>query len=224
MSISQRKRGSTRDFVYETLKKKIIELELKPGHKISEQDIADELHVSRTPVREAFQKLSQEELLGIYPQRGTIIAEINLDHVEEGRFVREKLESAIVRMACDQFNKDHLFKLETNLMMQDLCLEKGSYHRLLELDDQFHQLLFEGCNRHRTWEMIRKMNGHFDRLRMLRLSSNRDWKLLVSQHKEIYHYITTKEADRAEKLIIEHLNLVNFEKEELKVNYPEYFK
>lgn len=116
--------GSTRNYVYTTLKKKIIELELKPGFKISEQEIADELNVSRTPVREAFLKLSQEDLLSIYPQRGTIVSEIDLELVEEGRFIRENIESAIVREACNKFGEEELFQLETNITMQTLCLKK----------------------------------------------------------------------------------------------------
>lgn len=217
-------KGSTRDFVYATLKEKIINLELKPNVKISEQDIADELKVSRTPVREAFLQLSQENLLTVYPQKGTIVSKIDLELVEEGRFVREKIESAIVREACETFGEEELFQLESNLTMQTLCLEKGSHHRLFKLDDEFHQLLFTGCNKLRTWQMIRNMNSHFDRLRMLRLASNPDWNVVVSQHKEIFHYISLKETDKAEKLIIKHLNLVNYEKEELRVHYPNYFK
>lgn len=202
----------------------IIELELKPNVKISEQEIADELQVSRTPVREAFIKLSQEDLLNIYPQKGTIITEIDLELVEEGRFVRENIERAIVREACEKFREEQLFQLETNLTMQALCLEKGTHHRLFELDGQFHQLLFEGCNKLRTWKMIMNMNSHFDRLRMLRLETNTDWEVVVSQHEEIFRYISLKEADRAEELIIKHLNLVNFEKNELELLYPTYFK
>ena len=221
---TQEAKGSARDFVYDTLKEQIISLELKPNVKISEQDIADELNVSRTPVREAFLKLSQENLLTVYPQKGTIVSKIDLELVEEGRFVREKIESAIVKEACETFGEEQLFQLESNLTMQTLCLEKGSYHRLFTLDDEFHQLLFAGCNKLRTWHMIRNMNSHFDRLRMLRLASNPDWNVVVSQHKEIFHYISLKETDKAEKLIIKHLNLVNYEKEELRVHYPNYFK
>ena len=70
--------GSTRDFSYQILKTKILNLELKPGTKISEKEIADELSVSRTPVREAFMMLAQEDLLDVIPQIGTIVSKINL--------------------------------------------------------------------------------------------------------------------------------------------------
>src|SRR5699024_6689240 len=110
----KRENLSTRDFVYKTIKKRIIELELKPVQKISEQEIAKELEVSRTPVREAFLKLSQEDLIGIYPQVGTIVSKIDLDLVEEGRFIRENIERAVVREACHKFNEEQFFHLETN--------------------------------------------------------------------------------------------------------------
>lgn len=221
---SKRVNGSTRDFVYQTIKKQIIEWELEPGTKISEKEVAGKLKVSRTPVREAFLKLAQEELLGVYPQSGTKVSQIDLGLVEEGRFVRENIERAVVREACQTFEEDQLFQLETNMTMQELCLEKGSHHRLFELDEEFHRLLFEGCKKLRTWQMVRQMNSHFDRLRMLRLASNPDWKVVVSQHKEIFKYISSKEADRAEEAIMNHLKLVNFEKAELKLRYSDYFK
>lgn len=223
VSIRKRENLSTRDFVYETLKNRITELELKPGQKISEQEIASELNVSRTPVREAFLKLSQEDLLGIYPQIGTIVSLIDLDLVEEARFIRENMEKAVVKEACQIFEQEQLFKLESNITMQELCLKNESYHQLLELDDQFHRLLFEGCNKLRTWKMIRQMNSHFDRLRVLRLESNLEWDMLVSQHKSIFQFIKEKKENDAEKLIGMHLNLVNFEKKELKKTYPDYF-
>ncbi|MBM7570297.1 GntR family transcriptional regulator [Aquibacillus albus] len=216
--------GSTRDYVYETVKKQIINWELNPGTKISEKDVAEKLKVSRTPVREAFLKLAQEELIGVYPQSGTIVSQIDMELVEEGRFVRENIEKAIVREAVETFNNDQLFQLETNITMQELCIEKGSHHRLFELDEEFHRLLFEGCNKARTWKIIRQMNSHFDRLRMLRLASNTDWKVVVTQHKSIFEKISDKEPDNAEKLMGEHLRLVIFEKEELKKQYPSYFK
>jgi len=223
-SVIKRENLSTRDFVYKTLKKRIIELGLIPGSKISEQEIASELSVSRTPVREAFLKLSQDDLLEIYPQIGTTVSKIDLDLVEEGRFVRENIERGVAREACYKLDEDQFFKLESNITMQELCLKKGTYQRLFELDDEFHRLLFEGCNKLRTWKMIRQMNSHFDRLRFLRLVSNLEWTGLVSQHRDIYKYIRNGEEESCEDLIIAHLNLVNYEKDELKSTYPNYFK
>ena len=180
--------------------------------------------MSRTPVREAFLQLAQEELLGIFPQIGTIVSEIDLDLVEEARFVREKIERAIVREACESFDDKQLFKMETNLTMQELCLDKGTYQRLFELDEEFHMILFEACRKLRTWKMVRQMNSHFDRLRVLRLAYNPDWNVVISQHREIFEAISKRDPDQAELVMTHHLKLVNFEKDDIKERYPEYFK
>ncbi|GAF64185.1 GntR family transcriptional regulator [Alkalihalobacillus trypoxylicola] len=219
----KRTNGSTRDFVYHTIKAQIINWELKPGTKISEKEVATQLKVSRTPVREAFLMLAHEELLGVYPQSGTIVSHIDLALVEEGRFVRQQIERAIVEEVCLTFNSEQLFKLESNLTMQELCLEKGSHQRLFELDEEYHRIMFEGCNKVRTWNMIRQMNSHFDRLRVLRLVANTDWDGLVSQHKRIFEYICQKDIESAVHEMSIHLERILYEKDELKKLYPDYF-
>lgn len=224
ITTTKRINGSTRDYVYETVKQQIINWELEPGTKISEKEFADRLGVSRTPVREAFMKLAQEELLGIYPQSGTMVSKVDLELVEEGRFVREKIERALIQKVCETFDEEMLFQLETNITMQELCLEKGSYNRLFELDEEFHRLFFEGCNKLRTWNLVRQMNSHFDRLRILRLAANTDWDIVVSQHRKIYEHIARKEVVQAEEEITKHLTLINLEKTALKERYPGFFK
>ena len=226
ISVADTKRinGSTRDFVYQTVKEQIINWKLEPGVKISEKEVASQLEVSRTPVREAFIKLAQEELLDVFPQSGTIVSKIDLGLVEEGRFVRQKIEQAIVEEVCLKHNDDQLFQLESNLTMQELCLEKGTHHRLFELDEEFHRNMFEVCTKIRTWKMIRQMNSHFDRLRVLRLASNSDWDGVVFQHKRILEHIKNKDVESAVEEISSHLELVNYEKAELKLRYPGYFK
>src|SRR5699024_11869693 len=105
-------RKSTRGFVYDTLLEAIVSLEFPPGKTISEKEISEELEVSRTPVREAFLKLSEEELLTVLPQRGSYISLIDLDHVEDARFLREQAEAGIIRLACQSFSDTYMQKLD----------------------------------------------------------------------------------------------------------------
>ncbi|MEK3890121.1 GntR family transcriptional regulator [Bacillus sp. FSL K6-3431] len=223
MGAKEGQRGSTRDFSYNKLKQKILNLELEPGTKISENEIAEEFKVSRTPVREAFMKLAQEELLDIIPQSGTIVSRINLEHVEEGRFIREKLETEIVALACENFPEEYLFRLETNIALQELCVGKNNYHQLYELDVEFHRIIFHGCGKARTWDMLQLLNSHFNRLRMLRLSRDSNWEHIISQHKEIYELINNKDAERARCVMVKHLRMVVIEKDQLMRDYPHYF-
>jgi GntR family transcriptional regulator, rspAB operon transcriptional repressor len=219
-----RNNGSTRNYIYHTLKEQIITLTLEPGTKISEKEVAEQLKVSRTPVRESFLQLSQEELLEIYPQRGTFVSRIDLSHVEESRFVRENIEKVIVKLACDKLTDDDLFQLQTNIAMQETCEKKDNHEKLFELDDDFHKILFSACGKNRTWNMLQLMSSHFKRLRLLRLSSYLDWSIIISQHKQIFELIKKNEPDKAAEVMSEHLRLVVIEKELLKERYPTYFK
>ncbi|MCP1184883.1 GntR family transcriptional regulator [Paenibacillus sp. 1781tsa1] len=223
MSINQKIRGSTRAYSYNLLKERILHLELKPGTKISEKEIADELQVSRTPVREAFMKLAEEELLDIIPQSGTIVSHINLEHVEEGRFMREKMEKEIVTLACVSFPEEFRFRLETNIAMQEVCIGKNNFYRLFELDEEFHQILFQGTGKLRTWKMLQQLNIPFNRLRLLRLAEDSNLEVIISQHKDIYRLITERKTEQAVQVMEAHLRLVVIEQESIKAKYPHYF-
>ncbi|WP_339186889.1 GntR family transcriptional regulator [Paenibacillus sp. FSL R5-0490] len=223
MSLNQKIRGSTRAYSYNLLKERILHLELKPGTKISEKEIADELQVSRTPVREAFMKLAEEELLDIIPQSGTIVSHINLEHVEEGRFMREKMEKEIVTLACFSFPEEFRFRLETNIAMQEVCIGKNNFYRLFELDEEFHQILFQGTGKLRTWKMLQQLNIPFNRLRLLRLAEDSNLEVIISQHKEIYRLITERQTEQAVQVMEAHLRLVVIEQESIRAKYPHYF-
>ncbi|WP_449540417.1 GntR family transcriptional regulator [Ferdinandcohnia sp. Marseille-Q9671] len=215
---------STRDYVYEVLKENIISLKLEPGRSISEKEISEMINVSRTPVREAFVKLAQEDLLEVYPQRGTYISLIDLNHVEEARFIREHLERAAVREACTNFSSESLLKLKHNLSMQTLCVEEKNYTRLYELDEEFHYTIASGSGRELVWNVIQLMNAHLNRFRMLSLAANYNWDLILSQHQTIITAIEEKNPDLAEKAMEEHLKKMLFEKDDLKKEYSTFFK
>lgn len=133
-------RGSARDQLYDMLKEKILRLELEPGTKISEKEIAEQLHISRTPVREAFLKLAQDELLDIIPQSGTIVSRINLEYVEEGRLIREVVEKEVAALACVKFREDHLFQLEKILRCKSYVSKEGTSLNFLSWMKRFISL------------------------------------------------------------------------------------
>ncbi|MBD0383625.1 GntR family transcriptional regulator [Paenibacillus sedimenti] len=216
--------NSTRDAVYHRLKEQILSIELLPGASISEKEISLQLGVSRTPVRESFVRLSQEGLLDIYPQRGTVISLIDLELVEEARFMREQLERAVIRLACGSFPAEQLKELQTNLLLQNACIEEQDYKKMFELDEAFHRTIFEGCKKLNTWAVIQQINVHLNRTRMLRLAADHHWDDLIAQHQHMVEAIRENNADRAEKLMIEHLHLTIADQALLKQKFPAYFK
>lgn len=223
-SFSRADQGSIREYVYQSLKSKILNLQLPPGTKISEKDISEEYNVSRTPVREVFIKLAQEDLLDIYPQRGSFISLIDMEHVEEARFIREHLEKAVVREACEKLSEKDLFYLESNIAGQEICCEKQNYLHMQELDEEFHQIIYTGSGKIQTWSIVQQMNNHFYRLRMLRLAHSPFWDTILTQHKQILQAIKAQDPDQAEKITEEHLRLIILEKEQIREKYLEYFR
>lgn len=219
-----RDKGLIRDHVHETLKKHIMELKLEPGRFISEKEMIETLQVSRTPIREAFVKLAQEELIETIPQKGSFITLIDLKMVEESRFVRETLESAIVRQACELLTAEQAMQLQNLVNLQELCVQERNFTRLFELDEEFHRLILVSCGKTRTWELLNQMSTHYIRLRFLRLATNDDWDVILAGHREIVKAIRERRPDEAENAMREHLSRVTYEKDELLSKYPTYFK
>ena len=93
---------TNREYALRVIKENIVKMELAPGSMISEQDIANELNLSRTPVHEAMQELSSTKIIEILPQRGSRVSLIDMDLVDEAIFVRSTIECAITEMACEQ--------------------------------------------------------------------------------------------------------------------------
>ncbi|MDS0527726.1 GntR family transcriptional regulator [Clostridium sp. SHJSY1] len=218
------KKNTTSKTIYYKLREEIINLYLEPGTSISEKELSEKYSVSRTPVREALVRLAQEELVNVYPQKGTVVSLIDLSAVEEGRFLREHLERAVVREACKEFIPENILALEMNLKLQKMYIENQDNKKLFEADEEFHKLIFEGCNKKRIWNSINDGSTEFQRIRLLRLASNSNWDNIYSQHKKILGAIKNKEADIAENFMKEHLNMVIFDKNQIKESYPNYFK
>ncbi|QYR20909.1 GntR family transcriptional regulator [Paenibacillus sp. sptzw28] len=215
---------STRDNVYQTLRDQILLFELPPGASISEKEISQRFNVSRTPVRESFVRLAQEGLLEVYPQRGTFVSLIDLELVEEARFMREQLERAVIRLACAGFPDERLAELGSNLSLQKACIENQDYRTMFELDEAFHRTIFEGCRKNNTWAVIGQINVHLNRSRMLRLAADHHWDHLYEQHFQMAEAIRNKDEERAERLMKDHLSLTIADQALLKEKFPTYFK
>ncbi|WP_276356074.1 GntR family transcriptional regulator [Cohnella caldifontis] len=216
--------SSAREAVYWRLRERILSLELPPGAALSEKDMSLAFQVSRTPVRESFVRLAQEGLVQVLPQRGTFVSLIDTEHALEARFMREQLERAVVRLACESFPAESLAALDTNLMAQRSSLESRDEKRMFDLDEEFHRTIFAGCRKLNTWNVLQQMKTHLNRTRHLALSPDRDWNHLYDQHRAIADAIRRQDADEAESVMRDHLNLTVTDLHELKRKHPHYFK
>lgn len=225
LEIVKQKDGTTvGDYVYEIIKRNIINLNLFPGNRVSEQEVSNILKVSRTPVREAFIKLGKEGLIYALPQRGTYISYIDLGIVEDARFIRESLEKSVLKIATEKFPEDLLQVLAENINTQKKLIEQRLFFEFLEMDEEFHKTIFIGCNKERTWSFIEQINSEYKRVRMLTFIADINWKDVIEQHKQILESIKNNNEQAGQEVISNHIKKLIFEQVELKEKYPQYFK
>ena len=124
MLVTAQRQGETvRDYACRVIKENIVTMELKPGSLVSETELAKELGVSRTPVREALIQLGKNGMVETFPQRGTKVSLIDTDSVNESRFYRLVIERALVQEICNNCNEDDLFPLNETYISSCSALE-----------------------------------------------------------------------------------------------------
>ena len=215
-------RETGREYALRTIKDNIIRLELAPGSFISENELAAEMGLSRTPVREALIDLAKVKIIEIAPQKRSVVAYIDYDMVEEARFMRNVLECAVVELACQNATVSEILKLEDNVKLQRFHLEQGNYGGIMELDNQFHEMLFQLAQKPQVYAMIQHISIHFDRVRSMALSSVKDLKI-VEDHAQIVQAMLERDTATAKAVMEKHLNRYRFDEAAIRESYPQYF-
>ncbi len=218
-------RETVREYAYRVLYQNIMTMRLIPGTAMSEQELSNVLGVSRTPVREAFIRLSQKGLLDILPQRGTFVAKINTDQLSEFRFLRVTLENAIIRLACKEFPEPWLTRLRACLREQTSLVDTQDAEAFFKSDNTMHELLYAGCSKSHIWNIVQDANADYLRARVLNVTgANEQIKILYSQHCAIVEAVMRHDEVRGVAIMTEHINKVIGDVEVLKKQYPDYFK
>ncbi|SFR78388.1 GntR family transcriptional regulator [Anaeromicropila populeti] len=222
MIISMREaRESAREYALRQIKENIISLKLEPGSAVSENELAKELGISRTPVREALQELQKINLIEVYPQRGSVVAKINFDIVDEMVFLRRVLEKAVVEELCDCITEENVQELEKNVQLQEFYLDNRVPEKIIELDNEFHKSLFLMCNKERIYRLMEGTQGHFDRIRTLSMYSVKDIKI-VADHKAILNAIKSGDKELSAEFIVKHLSRYKLDQSEIIEKYAEF--
>ena len=221
---------NARSYALRVLTYNIIKLELEPGSAVSENELSSILNISRTPVREALIELHKQQLVEIYPQRGSYISKIDYSLIEETRFMRITIENAIVQLACEGISDEYMQKLEHNLSLQRSCLEANiseelwKYDEVLwKYDEEFHKLLFQSVNKSKIYDILKMQMIHFDRLRVLLLKNLKDGKI-IGDHENLLYAIKKHDKELAGMIMNQHLLRDQIDQDKLKELHPEYFK
>ena len=216
-------RETGREYALRVLKENIVMLELEPGSRISENELAAEIGVSRTPIREALIEFSTSKIVKIYPQKGSYVSLIDWEMVEETLFMRLTLEKAVVQLACQGISEEKMQELEKNVKLQKFYIDNNEPGELLELDNQFHKELFAITNKIHIYRLMSVMMLHFDRLRTLRTKAV-DQQYVIGDHIKILEAIQNKDPFEGERAMERHLTRYVIDEKIVMEKYPQYFE
>lgn len=216
--------ASIRNTAYHIIRNSIMTLKLKPGTVISTQEVAKKLDISRTPVREAFIRLQQDGLVDIFPQHETVVSKINLERLNQEYFFRQSLECSALKHAIRNVSQENIVPLIDNIEAQIVAERKTDIDKFMELDNEFHKLIFELAGMPLIWESIQTMDGHYDRVRFISLWNNVIFKNLLKEHQLILTAIEEHSLSLAKEYVTQHLNNLNNQLDSFIEQYPDYFE
>lgn len=196
-------RGSLRDMAYEALKKRIIEVDLKPGQRLVERDLADELKVSRIPLREALRLLAAEGLVVLVPHRGALVSPFTPADVRDLFDVRESVEVLAARLAARRADRQGLEALAQCLESARSATESGAKAEIAAENARFHAAILTLSDNALLETMMRPLNARMQWL--FRLTSDRDPHQQCAEHTELYEAIAAADPVRTGEVALRHV-------------------
>jgi DNA-binding GntR family transcriptional regulator len=209
--------------VFEALRQAIVQGRLLPGNALSEAEVARQLGVSRQPVREAFIKLAEAGLVGIRPQRGTLVLLISRAEVENARFLREAIEVAIARKAALEATPADIAAMRDTLAAQRDANDGADASAFLRADDALHQAIARSAECEHAWKVLDGLKVQMDRVRYMSMEEATPIPVLISQHEAIVDAIAAGSPDEAEEAMRTHLSEILRSLPRIVAAHPEMF-
>jgi len=217
-------RSTATDVVFDHLHKEIVSLELLPGTKLSEVEIARRFGVSRQPVRDAFNKLENLDLLLIRPQKATRVRGFSMQRIAQARFVRLAVELEVIRHACSIWDEECAEVLNLNLEQQQQSLADNQPEKFHTLDYQFHKLICEVGECSLALETIKRCKQKVDRLCALSLGRENEFASVLDDHRQLALALKNRSTEEASKVVRRHLARLDDTITDIHLAHSEYFE
>ena len=191
--------------VYRVLKTEIAKGFLEPGTKLLENKIAEEMHVSRTPVREAMQKLAAEGFIKMTPNQTMIVTEVSLEDVKEVLQIRGVLEGLAARITAKKINRQEINELEKVITQMSLHVTKKDLSSYCKLDDEFHDFILNICGNKWIIQIRDNLGSFIYRFRIKSLSVPGRLKCSFGEHRKIMESLKKHNSEEADRLSQVHM-------------------
>lgn len=205
------------------LRQDIMSLKRVPGTAISEKEIAAAYEVSRTPVREALLKLSDEGLIDIFPQSGTFVSRIPLYALRENIVIRQALEMMSARLAAANAKKEHCHALEANMARLKTAAEQTNHSDFHEIDEEFHTIIADIAGYPGLWRMSQLVKVQMDRCRRLTLPQAGRLNRVIIEHQAVVDAILANDCENASRTMADHLEKLMADLDGIRDIDPDYF-
>lgn len=196
---------SLRSRVFKKIREDILSGHYKESEELKEVAIGEELGVSRTPVREAFRQLELEGLIHIVPNKGAYVTGITPKDIKDIYMIRSMLEGLCAKWATEKITKKKMEELEENIYLSDFHAARGHSEQLTELDNRFHEILYEACDSKFLEHILRDFHQYVMQIRLKNLASEDRGRASNKEHKMIMEAIREGNAEKAEILANEHI-------------------
>jgi len=216
------------EMVYGVLKQEILDLILKPGQLISENEICERFNVSRTPVRNALRLLEDQNFLAVVPYRGIYVTLLNLTDIKQMIYMRLAVETMILHDFIDlPDNTSAIEDIKYMIRKQESILKEPGFvpEQFYRLDAKMHEIWFEATKKKKLWEWIQAQRVHYTRFRMLDFVTETDFTRIIKEHKTILSLIEEKNFSQLKVTLKEHLYFsMKRMRHQIDVVYKDYFE
>ena len=204
-----------REIVYEELKRQIMVGEIAPGTRMMEVDLADEMGVSRTPVREVIRKLEKEGLVTIEPRRGAYASDISAKDMVDVLEVRQDLEGMAAGLAAQKIAEGDILQLKDMTRRYKEAVEAGDIEEIIKQDEDFHKFIVGLSDNKTLIKMVSQVQELALRFRYIYYDDFSRFKNQPLEHQEIVEAIMSGDANSARRFAEVHISkLKDFVKSE----------
>lgn len=194
-----------RELVLEAIREAIINGNLKPRERLMEIQLAEELGVSRTPIREALRKLELEGFIVMVPRKGAYVADISIKDIADVFEIRTALEGLAAALAAERITEEELENMERCLVEKGEAIAMADIDKLVETDTKFHEAIYRASRNERLWTILNNLREQFQRLRTTSLSVPGRMQQSLKEHREIVEAIQSRDVQQARQMAQDHI-------------------
>lgn len=194
-----------RELVFEAIREAIIDGRLTPGERLMEIQLAEDLGVSRTPVREAIRKLELEGFVVMIPRKGAYVADISLKEISDVFEIRGALEGLAAELAAERASEERLERMERCLVELAEVVEAKNPDSIVEIDTRFHEELYASSRNERLGQILSLLREQIQRFRTRTMTHPERMKVALDEHRGIVEAVAARQGELARRLAQEHI-------------------